>query len=338
METEHKLIKIKDLLDEIKYNLKVDIQRDFVYNVTQQQNVIESLLRNNSLGELKMWIVGKTYDCIDGKQRITTIRRFVINLVELVTGEVWTTLTKEKQNQILNTDIAVAIQSGTFEEKVKSFKLTNTAEKVSPFEELFALYNKTWLQELKYIGESNSAFKSVFGSYNRGKNIMNLLSIHNLLEEDGRLKEDAVIDFNDFWKSLSYYIDKTLYLFGEYGKDLDVLYTIIIANKNKLQSLKPQIDLLKQNLKDGTYKLNENSLDTYYGNILGIYTKRDSRRLFTDDQKEKLYDMKKFHAATPQDRDFLEYEVNHIVRWEDGGRTIIENGELVIPIENKTIK
>jgi hypothetical protein len=339
METTHKLIKIKDLLDEIKYNLKVDIQREFVYNEFQQQNVIVSLLSNNSLGELKMWVVGNYYDCIDGKQRITTIRRFMINLVELVGGEVWTTLTMEMQQKILNTDIAVAIQSGSFDEKVKSFKLTNTAEKVSPFEELYALYNKTWLTELKYIGQNNSAFCKIFGSYSRGNNVMLLLKIHNLIDSNGKLKEDAISDFNVFWKGLSYYIDKTLFLFSDYGKDMSVLYTIIIANKNKKIELDLNIlDVLKENLRNGAYKTNINSLDTYYGDILGIYTKKDSRRFFTNEQKERLFDLKKFYKTTPTDRDFNEYEVNHIIAYDKGGRTTIENGELILPIENKTIK
>jgi hypothetical protein len=338
MKTSHKLIKVIDLLDEIKYNLKVDIQREFVYNETQQQNVIESLLRNNSLGELKMWAIGKYFDCIDGKQRITTIRRFVLNLVELVTGEVWTTLTKEKQDQILNTDIAIAIQSGTFEEKVKSFKLTNTAEKVTPFEELYALYNKSWLLELKKICQKNSLFCKVFGNYSRGNNAMLLLKIHNLIDNEGRLKEDAIISFHDFWKSLSYYIDKTLFLFRDYNQDLDVLYNLIFTNKTKLENFDSKISILNQNIKNGNYKLNLNSLDTYYGDILGIYLKKDSRRYFTNKQKEKLFELKKFHKGTPQNREFHEYEVNHILRYEDGGRTTIENGELILPIENKTAK
>ncbi|MDR2267628.1 MAG: DUF262 domain-containing protein [Christensenellaceae bacterium] len=337
METQHALIKIKALLDEIKYNLKVDIQRDFVYSQTQQQNVIESLLRNNSLGELKMWIVGNTYDVIDGKQRITAIRRFIINMFELTTKEVWTSLSPQMQEKILDTNIAIAIQSGTFDEKVKSFKLTNTAEKVHPFEELYALYNKSWLTELKYIGETNSAFCKVFGSYERGNNIMRLLKIHNLLDPNGMLRENAIIDFAEFWRNLSYYIDKTLFLFGKYPYDMTVLYELVINNKERAEKLEPDIPKLLLNKKNGVFKLNEDSLDTYYGNILGIYLPKDSRRLFTPSQKEKLFEDEKFRDGTPSDRSFDEYETNHIIRWEDGGRTTISNGELVLPIENKTI-
>ena len=55
----------------------------------------------------------------------------------------------------------------------------------------------------------------------------------------------------------------------------------------------------------------------------------DPRRFFTKEQKYELYQKRKFGMGTPTNFPIDHYEADHIKEWADGGKTDINNGQLL---------
>ena len=179
-----KTIKLKELLDSSVYNTNVDIQRDYIYNDGELSvAVIDSIMNGINIATITVWNNhDNTYDVIDGKQRVTTIRQFVDNQFSYKGIEYQNMIDKDK-NFLLNTEITICIQNSSItdeqkslNEKVKCFTQINNGLPLKQFEKLYAIFNGEYLKGMKDFSD-NELLVRIFGKYNRGENCLSMLKL-----------------------------------------------------------------------------------------------------------------------------------------------------------------
>lgn len=94
--------------------------------------------------------------------------------------------------------------------------------------------------------------------------------------------------------------------------------------------------MLNSHFENKDFKYKTCSSYVYYTDLLGVWNKTDldPRRFFTPEQKHDLYNAKKFGNNTPKDLSVDDYDADHIISWSKGGKTTIENGQLLLHKEN----
>lgn len=346
MEKKLGIIKLKDILDTTKYNTDVDIQRNFIWDQHLISALIESIKSNISLGEIKAWKNNKHWDIIDGKQRLTTIREFVAGNLEGPNKIIWSNWTKQIQNEFLNQEISIAYQEGTFSEKVKAYININGCEPLTDWEKIHALCFGNFIKKIEDAFTQDDFLIRVFGgSYKKTRGESCLKSMRFLIGLDTPLDKirnylnlNRDNDWNEY-EQLSACCKWTIDVFGEYGKDLDVLALIVWKHKNhrnEWKKNKKQVNnFLKCHLdnKDRQYKTC--SLYVYYCNLLKCWNKSDldPKRFFDPNVKYEVW--KNNRDKYPQEFEYYKnYQMDHILSWSRGGKTIIENCQLLTPNEN----
>lgn len=344
-----KTIKLKDLLDDNIYNTNVDIQRDYIYNDRELSvAVVDSIMNNINIATITVWDNNdNTYDVIDGKQRVTTIRQFINNQFSY-NGIEYQNMTDKEKDLLLNTEITICIQKSdindelkALNEKVKCFTQINNGLPLKQFEKLYAIFNGEYLKGMKDFSD-NELLVRIFGKYNRGENCLSMLKL--LSGGEDKYNEFLSINrhnsfSNDMEKLLSLF-ETTISIFGEYNKDLGILSEITKKNWKKRNEWKKNYSnickMLNSHLENKDFKNKTCSSYVYYTDLLGVWNKTDldTRRFFTPEQKHDLFRDKKFGENTPKDLCIDDYDADHIISWSNGGKTIIENGQLLLHKEN----
>lgn len=143
MKIELKSIKIADLINGYsndtdtgvkgfggKLDIRPPYQREFRYDIKQQQAVIDTILKGYPLN-IMYWSVGEdgNYEMIDGQQRTLSICEFFthgFNIEDKDRGTLYfLTLTNEEKEKFLNYKLTVYFCKGTDKEKLDWFRVIN---------------------------------------------------------------------------------------------------------------------------------------------------------------------------------------------------------------------
>lgn len=189
IEVKRKNVKVKDILEGfewfndqekklVAYKGKLDIrpafQREFIYELEDEQSVIRSILNDFPLS-LMYWGDNEdgTFEIIDGQQRTLSVLRFIKDIfqakVNTVSGEVvrnFSNLDTKIQEKILNYEFDVAILKGGNELKLAYFKIINTSGKILNEQELLnASYSGKFVTGArKLFSNKNSIFLNERGA------------------------------------------------------------------------------------------------------------------------------------------------------------------------------
>jgi len=339
---------IKDFLDDSKYFTNINMQRKYIYNHTQAKHLLDSIQKNIPIPAIYLWSNDNgTYDVLDGKQRITVMRLYKNpNYLE---GSVHNFFIDHMEDSNFeNYQIPVIVCSGTEQEKIETFRRINTtAIPLKDFEIMNALYQGVFVEEFGDWGiNTSSQEEKIFGSGIRGENCIKALSLFtNSIEDYFKHNRDV-----SFVNSLKQLIDKlvsdTFAIFEKYEtKDWYILSKIILENSNN----QSQIDTWKLNAKSIVEQFNEYnangelsnapSKESFYKELLCCYniTGLDSKRFFTKDDKKILYEKlengttkgKKICPNCKKEYSFDEFEIDHRIAWSKGGRTELNNADLL---------
>lgn len=340
------IIKLRDILDDVKYNTDVDIQRNFIWNQHQISSLIESITSNISLGELKAWKNEQNWDIIDGKQRITTIREFVAGNLEGPNKIIWSNWDEETQTKFLEQKINVAYQEGTFTEKIKAFININEGEPLTDWEKIHALCYGRLVKKIEDAFSQDEFLIQVFGGSYKGTRGMSCLKAikflfgreKTLTEIQNYLNSNKDNDWQEY-QQLSACCQWTIDVFNEYGQDLDELALIVWKHRNNREEWKQNKSVinifLKQHYLNKDKKYKTCSLYVYYCNFLKCWniSDLDPKRFFTNEDKYEIW--KTNRTKYQESFEFYKnYQVDHIIPWSRGGRTVTENGQLLTPEEN----
>lgn len=334
------------------YNGKLDIrppyQREFCYSDSQQQSVMDTVIKGFPLNTM-YWVVREDgrYEVLDGQQR-------TISICKYVNGEFshlmryFSNLQKDEKDKILNYELQVYFCEGTPSEKLEWFKTINIAgEKLTTQEIRNAVYAGSWTAEAKKIfSKSNCAAKLLSEKYVNGSPIRQELLEKAISWFVG--KEDSLIcnymathqndnDATELWLYFQNVINWVKTLFPIYRKEMKgiewgEIYNSYHDTQNGLG--KNRKDL---NSKDLEAKVSKLMADEDVTKKSGIYyyvfdgnEKHLSIRAFLDRDKRTVYT--KQGGICPYCKkhfEFNEMQGDHIVPWSKGGKSVLENLQML---------
>jgi len=348
----------KDSAEEgvVAYSGKLDIrpkyQREFVYKEKQRNAVIETI-KNSFPLNVMYWMIRDDggYEVLDGQQRTISIGQYVSGDFSL-NDRFFHNLTKEEQDKILDYELMVYFCEGTDKERLDWFRIINIAgEKLTDQEIRNAVYTGSWLSDAKIkFSKSNCAAyllandggQLVSGSPIRQEYLETTLSwINDGKIEDYMAKHQHDKNADKLWQYFQNVIEWTRKTFPNYRREMNSvawgeLYNQFKDKKLEASKLEAQIKELMQD-EDVTKK------SGIYPYVLTRQEKNLSIRAFTDKMKREAYERQKGVCSwckkekkEKQKWDIEEMEADHITPWNEGGKTLAQNCQMLCREHNRT--
>lgn len=338
---------IKDLLNDQVYLTNINMQRKYIYNHEQASYLLDSIQKGIPVPTIYLWNnCDGTFDVLDGKQRTTVMRlynnpnylpgvthNFFIDHMDTIAFE--------------NYQLPVIICSGTEQEKVATFKRINTtAVALREFEIYNALYQGIFVEELGNWGIGLSPNEELFfGKSIRGDNCIKVVKLFTDKVEDYFKYNRNQSFVNGLKQEVDKLVATTLGIFRDYGNDYYILAKIVLKNIDNASlinswKLNKRVinDLFIEFANNGELR-NAPSRESFYKELLGCYTVTglDSKRFFTKDDKKVLYEKLSKGAGSGKrvcpncGKEFIfdQFEVDHIQSWSKGGKTSLDNAQLL---------
>lgn len=337
-----------------KLDIRPPYQREFIYDEKKRAAVITTIKKGFPLNVM-YWATRDEdaevpFEVLDGQQRTISICQYV-NGDFAYDFQYFHNLTESEQKEILDYELMVYVCSGNDREKLDWFETINIAgERLTAQELRNAVYAGPFVSDAKrYFSKSNCA------AFNMGKYLINgspirqdyletaLKWIANSQSKPGQKMTiegymakhqhdpNAVQLWQYFsavitWITATYDLKKRkLIMKGvDWGKLYDRFKDELIDKAKIDQEIgKLIIDSEVQNKKGiCSYVLTRDEHD------LGL-------RAFPDDIKLEVYEAQHHHCANPDcpnkdvEFDISEMEGDHIKPWRDGGKTVLENCQML---------
>jgi 5-methylcytosine-specific restriction endonuclease McrA len=382
MKTELKIkITIEDICKGFTYNelegkglfglsgsltIQPEYQRNYIYaDGKKDVAVIESILNDYPLGLIYFNKVdANNLEVLDGQQRITSFGRFVTNKFAIKDEngmeQYFSSIAKDKQKKILDTELLIYVCEGTETEIKEWFKTINIAGVPLRDQELLnAIFSGPFVTLAK-LGFSNSQNSNIlkWGAYINGsairqdflKTALEWVSKGNVSEYMSRHRYDENID--ELKKYFTSVIDWASSVFFDVEKEMCGLEW---GNLYETYHKKPY------NPKEVSDQVKELYADSYVRNKKGIF-----EYILGGSLETKLIDVRIFHDATKKStyaKQTSEAQVNgvsncshcrighsanktkiwslkdmdadHVTAWSKGGATVDDNCELLCKTHNR---
>lgn len=323
-----------------KLNIRPKYQREFVYDETKRNAVIDTIINGFPLNVM-YWVKNEdgTFEVLDGQQRTISFCQYVTNGFSVdINGypKSFVNLNQEEQDNILRYKLMIYFCEGTDTEKLSWFRIINIAgEKLTEQELRNATYTGTWLTNAKTIfSKSNCAAYLMSKNYVVGSPIRQELLEKALLWksqgniEDYMAKHQHDPNANELWTYFRNVIEWVQLMFPRYrremkGVDWGRLYDLYHDEMYDTNQLEVKIAELMSD-DDVTNKKG------IYPYILTGELRYLNIRAFTDTQKRISYEKQK--GICPICKNYFEYgemEGDHIVPWSKGGKTLQENCQML---------
>jgi hypothetical protein len=283
-----------------------------------------------------------TFEVLDGQQRTISFCQFV-NGDYSIDNKYFHTLTDAEQNTMLNYEVMVYVVEGNDLERLEWFRTINIAgEKVTDQELLNINYTGSWLSDAKKkFSKTNCvAVKKGDNKYVKGSAIrqellelaLEWICAYKGIKDIAKYMADHQHDANanELWLHFCKVIDWVESLFPKYrkemkGLDWGRLYAEFGNNTYDTDELEQKISALMAeddvSSKKGVYEY-----------VLSNCTREKvlSVRAFSDKDKRTKYEQQ--NGICPICGNHFEIEQmqgDHIVEWSNGGRTTIDNLQMV---------
>lgn len=333
----------------VGYSGKLDIrpkyQREFVYKDKQRDAVIETI-KNGFPLNVMYWV--KTdqgnFEVMDGQQRTISIGQYVNGDFSL-NDRYFHNLTDVEQNQILDYELMIYWCEGTNKERLDWFRIINIAgEKLTDQELRNAIYTGPWLSDAKlkfsktncvaYL-MANDGGQLLSGSPIRQEILETTLDwINDGKIEDYMAKHQHDQNANELWLYFQNVISWARLTFPKYRKEMRGLdwggfYNQFKDEKFDTDKLEAEVTKLMMD-EDVTKK------SGIYEYVLTREEKCLNIRAFTDNMKREAYERQK--GVCPdcgKHWEIGEMEADHIKPWVEGGKTSVENCQMLCRDDNR---
>lgn len=352
-------IKIRDLVDGyqdndeagvVGYGGRLDIrppyQREFCYDDNQQQAVMDTVTNGFPLNTM-YWVVRDDgrYEVLDGQQRTISICRYV-NGSFSHNMRYFTNLQPDEKEKILNYDLQVYFCEGSESEKLSWFKTINIAgERLTNQEIRNAVFAGSWTAEAKKIfSKSNCAGKLLSDKYVNANPIRQELletALSWFVGKDDKLickymgqhQNDA--NANELWVYFQFVIAWVKAMFIVYRKEMKGIDWGSLYNQYHENSYDPA------QLEDEICSLIENDeVTNHKGIYYYLFDRKESHlslREFDEKMKRKAYEQQGgICPLCKKHFEFSEMEGDHIIPWSKGGKTVMENLQMLCRLCNNT--
>lgn len=340
------------------YGGKLDIrpayQREFVYNEKQRNEVIKTVSKGFPLNVM-YWSVSDSgnFEIIDGQQRTISICQFINNDFSVEfdgRALMFHSLPDDLQKAMLDYELTVYQCKGEDSEKLDWFQTINIAGVELTKQELRnAVYTGKWVTEAKkHFSKRQNPAQQLYGDY---------LSGASLRQEFLEIALDWISHRNG--ESIEEYMTKHQHdddasELWQYFKSVMAWLENVFSNhsKERLKLMKGQKWGYYYNThKDDIFnaqkleqRIVELITDKEVDNKKGIYAflltgqeKHLSLRTFDDKEKHEMYaGQEGICLACKEHFDYDKMEADHIVPWSQGGKTTIENGQMLCKPCNRT--
>ena len=317
-----------------KLNIRPPYQREFIYKDKQRAAVIDTITKNFPLNVMYWAVTEDGYEIVDGQQRTISVCQY-INGDFSYKGKYFHNLTEEEKEQILNYKVMVYFCSGTDKEKLAWFETINiSGEKLTAQELRNAVYYGPWVTDAKkYFSKTGGPAYSIGSNYLTGTAIRQdyLEKVIKWASTDideymaKNHKETSASDLWLYFKSIISWVETT---FLKYRKEMKGLPWGEIYNEFKEKKLDPKILEIE---------ISELMVDEEVENKKGIYQyvldkqeKHLNLRSFSNNQKRELYEKQEGVCSLCNEHfEIEEMEADHITPWSEGGKTNIENCQML---------
>lgn len=325
-------------------NIRPPYQREFVYDNEKRNAVIHTIMRGFPLNVM-YWAknADDTYELLDGQQRTISFCQFVNGdfSIKYHNEDIYfNELTEAEKNQILDYKVMVYICEGSDKERLDWFRTINIAgEKLTEQELLNANYTGAWLADAKKkFSKTNCVAYLVAKDYVNGKAIrQEILETALAWISDGKENIASYMaehqhDLNAYYLyshflSVIEWVKGTFPIYRKELKGLDWgrLYREYGENEYEAEDLEREINRLMSDEdvtnKKGVYE---------YVLSRGEKERLLSIRAFSDRDKRTAYERQKGICPNCGEHfDITEMQGDHIVEWSKGGKTTLDNLQMV---------
>lgn len=349
MKIELKTIKVRDIAQNYRddaeegvtgYNNRLDIrpkyQREFVYSEAKRNAVIETIRKGFPLNVM-YWAKKNdgTFEILDGQQRTISFCQYIAGDFS-INNKYFHSLTNDEREQILNYELFIYICEGAESEKLEWFKIINIAgEKLTDQELRNAVYAGPWLTDAKrHFSKTGCAAYGLAEKYMNGSPIrqdylqsaLKWISGGNIEEYMSKHQFDD--NASELWQYFQTVINWTRMLFPNYRKEMrglewGDLYNTYHNNSYDSQKMEADIAGLMQD-EDVTAKKG------IYEYLLSGDEKHLNIRAFSDNMKREVYERQQgICTICGQHFEIGEMEADHITPWCEGGRTDVNNCQML---------
>jgi uncharacterized protein with ParB-like and HNH nuclease domain len=337
-----------------KLDIRPPYQREFIYDEKKRAAVITTIKKGFPLNVM-YWATRDEdaevpFEVMDGQQRTISICQYV-NGDFAYDFQYFHNLTESEQKEILDYELMVYVCSGNDKEKLDWFETINIAgERLTAQELRNAVYAGPFVSDAKrYFSKSNCA------AFNMGKYLINGSPIRqDYLETalkwiaNSQSKPGQKMTIEGYMAKHQH--DPNAVQLWQYFSAVITWITATYDLKKRKQIMKgvdwgKLYDRFKDELIDKAkidQEIGKLIIDSEVQNKKGICSyvlTRDEHdlglRAFPDDIKLEVYELQHHHCANPDcpnkdvEFDFNEMEGDHITPWRDGGRTVIENCQML---------
>lgn len=334
-----------------KLNIRPAFQREFIYNEKERNAVIDTITKGFPLNVMYWCDNGNgNYELLDGQQRTISICQYVGGDFS-INHRAFGNLTETEKEQILNYKLMIYICKGNDKEKLDWFKIINIAgEKLTDQELRNAIYTGEWLSNAKqYFSKNGCPAYQIASKYMRGtpirqdylETVLEWISARdNIALEDYMAQHQNTTNASELWLYFNSVITWVKTIFPNYRKEMQGLEWGLLYNKYGNDKLDPQelenkIVLLMQD--DDVTKRSG-----IYEYLLSGEEKCLNIRTFTDTMKRKVYEKQKGicpHCKAEKKEkihwEIEEMEADHITPWCEGGKTEIDNCQMLCKDHNR---
>ncbi len=321
-----------------KLNIRPAYQREFVYSEDKQIAVVKSIMNNFPLNTMYWAENGDgTFEVIDGQQRTISFCEYMKNSYS-VNEKYYHSLSEIERKKISDYEVSVYICEGDDKEKIDWFETINIApEKLTDQELRNAVYSGPFTSDAREkFSKKNSLIARNWSNYLSGKAIrqdylqtaLKWISDHegltiNEFMSKHQYDENADYLYNEFMNIMNWVKEKFEYR--------DIMKKVQWGNLYYLGGSK---DLIKE-VAEETIK--ELLIDEEVTDQRGIYEfvinnnkNALSLRKFDIHMKRTIYERQNKKCAICQKEfEFKEMQGDHITPWSKGGKTVIENCQML---------
>lgn len=329
-------------------NIRPEYQREFVYDEAKRNAVITTILKGFPLNVM-YWVKNNngTFEVLDGQQRTISFCQYVNNDFSL-NNRAFNNLTITEQDEILDYKCMVYFCEGTDKEKLEWFKTINIAgEKLFDQELRNAVYTGKWLTSAKQkFSKSKCAAYSLANHYITGSPIrQDYLETAIAWINNGKIEEYMSIhqhdpNANELWLYFLAVINWVETTFIKYRKEMKGINWGMLYNTYKDKQF--DTSALEEEIKKLMMDDDVTNKKGIYFYVLTRNEKYLNIRAFTESQKRVVYERQNGNCphCIAENRDkvhyeFEEMEADHIKPWSEGGKTEINNCQLLCKEHNR---
>lgn len=326
-----------------KLNIRPKYQREFIYNEKQRNAVIDTVKKGFPLNSM-YWVKNidengdVVFEVLDGQQRTISICQYV-NKEFSVDFQYFFNLTEDEQEEFLKYPLMVYQCEGTDKERLEWFKTINIAgAELTPQELRNAVYTGAWLTDAKrYFSKTGCPAADIGGKYLRGSSIRQeyLETVLSWISatEGIQIEEYMAQHQNDknatpLWLYFSTVMEWVKANFKNYRNEMKGINWGALYEAHKNDSL--DADELEKKISDLMMDDDVTKKAGIYEYVLSGNERALSIRAFTASQKRTLYEQQHgVCAICEKSFEYGDMDGDHIVPWSRGGKTLIENGQML---------